>query len=151
MIPQNYVLGFIFSPSLARVLLVKKARPTWQAGRFNGIGGHVEPGENIDKAMEREAEEEAGITPGQLNWHHFGEMSFRRNLARVFLYSARDPGETECLCAPTPDQDTEPIEWVAWRESIQPVPMMHNLHWLLPMAVSCEISRLEVPVYLQFP
>ncbi|MDP9372805.1 MAG: NUDIX domain-containing protein [Chloroflexota bacterium] len=46
------------------VLLLKGA-PTkrlW-AGRYNGLGGHVEPGETIAAAALRECREEAGLAP----------------------------------------------------------------------------------------
>jgi 8-oxo-dGTP diphosphatase len=49
------------------VLLLKGA-PTkrlW-AGRYNGLGGHVEPGETLMTAALREVEEEAGLAPEQL-------------------------------------------------------------------------------------
>jgi 8-oxo-dGTP diphosphatase len=133
---------------MERVLLVKKARPTSQFGKLNGIGGKIEPGEDVYTAMEREAEEEAGITPGQVNWHLFGEMSFRQSGARVFLFSGRDPGCDGCLCAWTPEQKTEPIEWVdvtMWGR------MMPNLRWLLPMAMGYEFSPFDGPAVIQFP
>jgi 8-oxo-dGTP diphosphatase len=49
------------------VLLLKGA-PTkrlW-AGRYNGLGGHVEPGETIAAAALREVREEAGIAPEEV-------------------------------------------------------------------------------------
>jgi len=36
---KRYVLGFCFGPSLTTVVLIKKNRPAWQAGRLNGVGG----------------------------------------------------------------------------------------------------------------
>src|SRR3954468_4656922 len=50
------------------VLLLKGA-PTkrlW-AGRYNGLGGHVEPGETIAAAALREVREEARITADQID------------------------------------------------------------------------------------
>lgn len=56
----EYVLGFGFTPSW-RVALVRKARPAWQAGKLNGIGGAIEPGEGFSSAMRREFREETDI------------------------------------------------------------------------------------------
>lgn len=144
MIPTNYVLGFLFSESMHRVLLVQKARPSWQAGKLNGIGGHIEPRESAYAAMEREADEEAGITPGSLNWHSLGEMTFRMMGARVFLFSAHDPGTEECLIAPTPEQKTEPIAFYDWKEAENFALMMPNLRWLIPLAFCNEIKTIEI-------
>jgi 8-oxo-dGTP diphosphatase len=50
------------------VLLLRGA-PTkrlW-AGRYNGLGGHVEPGETFAAAALREVEEEAGIASAQIH------------------------------------------------------------------------------------
>ena len=47
-------LGFIFDATLEQVLLVHKNRPTWQAGRINGVGGKVEDGETPEVALIRE-------------------------------------------------------------------------------------------------
>ena len=34
-------VGFIFSEDLNSVLLLKKNRPDWQVGFYNGVGGHL--------------------------------------------------------------------------------------------------------------
>jgi len=57
---RGWVLGFIFSHNLKSVVLMKKTHPDWQAGRLNGIGGKIEPGESHRAAMWREGEEETG-------------------------------------------------------------------------------------------
>lgn len=43
------------------VLVLKKSRPTWQAGRLNLPGGKIEPGETPEKAASRELKEETGL------------------------------------------------------------------------------------------
>ena len=45
-----------------RVLLAQKKRG-WREGIYNGVGGKVEQGEDIERAMIRETQEEIGITP----------------------------------------------------------------------------------------
>jgi 8-oxo-dGTP diphosphatase len=57
----------VFLTNDDEVLLLKGA-PTkrlW-AGRYNGLGGHVEPDETIAVAALREVREEAGIAPEQI-------------------------------------------------------------------------------------
>lgn len=58
---MNYVCGLIFSADRARILLIEKRRPAWQAGRLNGIGGKIEDGETPAAAMARELAEEAAL------------------------------------------------------------------------------------------
>ena len=73
-------LGYVLSPDGERVLLVhRNARPDDQhLGKYNGLGGKMEPGEDIVGCMRRELLEEAGITAmtmslrGTINWTGFG-------------------------------------------------------------------------------
>jgi 8-oxo-dGTP diphosphatase len=57
---MRWCLGFALSPDRRSVLLLRKDRPAWQAGRWNGIGGKLEPGEDALAAMVREGVEEVG-------------------------------------------------------------------------------------------
>lgn len=57
----NYVVGFVFDEYNKRVLLIKKNRPEWQVGKYNGVGGKVEDNETPYEAMVRECEEECGL------------------------------------------------------------------------------------------
>jgi 8-oxo-dGTP diphosphatase len=67
-------LGFLFSPDLSRVALIRKASPAWQAGKLNGIGGKSEPGETSLDTMSREFFEEAGLNIPQGSWSLFGRL-----------------------------------------------------------------------------
>lgn len=58
---HSYCDGFLFSEDGFHVLLIRKNRPKWQAGKLNGVGGHIEEGETPHEAMVREFEEEAGL------------------------------------------------------------------------------------------
>jgi 8-oxo-dGTP diphosphatase len=65
---KRYVVGFLFSDDQRHVVLIKKNRPAWQEGKYNGVGGHIEPAEEPYYAMQREFREEAGIT---VPWEKF--------------------------------------------------------------------------------
>lgn len=64
----RYVLGIQFSASGGKVVLIRKRRPDWQAGYFNFVGGHIEPGETPDVAVRREFEEETGVKQTTVCW-----------------------------------------------------------------------------------
>jgi len=67
----EYVLGFAFSKNRETVVLMKKNRPEWQAGKLNGIGGKIEKGEFRYAAMNREFEEETGVKLVDTPWTYF--------------------------------------------------------------------------------
>jgi mutator protein MutT len=54
------------------LLAMKKRR--FGAGKWNGVGGKIEPKETIEQAAIRECEEEIGVTPQNL--HRVGEFHF---------------------------------------------------------------------------
>lgn len=66
---KKYCLGFAFNDH--HVLLIKKIRPEWQKGFYNGIGGHIENNETPIAAMIREFKEECGIDTIELSWEEF--------------------------------------------------------------------------------
>lgn len=71
----HYVLGFIFDSSSQRVLLIRKRRPAWQAGKLNGVGGKIELGETPLEALVREVREEAALDTAADPWRYFGLMA----------------------------------------------------------------------------
>jgi len=78
--PILATLGFILSADKKSVLLVhRNKRPKDQhRGKFNGLGGKMEPGEDALSCLKREIAEEAGIDctrtelRGTINWPGFG-------------------------------------------------------------------------------
>jgi 8-oxo-dGTP diphosphatase len=79
---QKYVVGFMMDPLLSKVVLIRKARPEWQSGRLNGVGGKVEPGEGAVQAMHREFKEEAGVDG--LDWKQFLTLDTPRSNLSFF-------------------------------------------------------------------
>lgn len=79
--PILATLGYIFSPDSARVLMIhRNARPhDAHFGKYNGLGGKLEPGEDVVAGMKREIREEAGIEctamqlAGTISWPGFGK------------------------------------------------------------------------------
>ena len=79
--PILATLGYVFSPDGRRVLMIhRNSRPDdLHFGKYNGLGGKLEAGEDIVAGMSREIREEAGIECKELNlagtisWPGFGK------------------------------------------------------------------------------
>jgi 8-oxo-dGTP diphosphatase len=94
---QAYVLGFIFNASRDRVLMIRKNRPKWQAGRLNGVGGKVEKGETARQALVREVFEEAALTTSELQWRHYGVIDGTDFRVYCFETSVSDLSEARAM------------------------------------------------------
>lgn len=79
--PIVATLGYVLSPNRRRVLMIhRNARPgDLHLGKYNGLGGKLEPDEDIVSGMRREIAEEAGIAchemslRGTISWPGFGK------------------------------------------------------------------------------
>ena len=79
--PILATLGYVFSPDGTRVLMIhRNARPDDpHFGKFNGLGGKLDPGEDVVAGLRREVREEAGIEcetvklAGTISWPGFGK------------------------------------------------------------------------------
>ena len=96
------LLTLVFLKKDSQVLLAMKKRG-FGVGKWNGVGGKVESGETIPKAMVRECQEEIGVTPiGYeevatiiFKEHHEGEL--KQMKVHVFMCSnwIGEPVESE--------------------------------------------------------
>lgn len=125
------VLGFAFDTDdlgVAMVALVKKARPDWQRGKFNGIGGHVmDGGETVREAMRREWLEETGtlVDSWRLCFGLYGPDY------TVCVFMAIDP-----IVATVGDVGhvtDEPVYLFKWRNL--PFDCVHDVNWMVPMVL----------------
>ena len=93
--PIVATLGYVLSPDRREVLMVhRNARPGDQhLGKYNGLGGKLEPDEDVMSGMRREIREEAGIEctamslRGTISWPGFGKQG-EDWLGFVFLVEA---------------------------------------------------------------
>ena len=121
----RYVVGFMFEDD--RVALIRKTRPSWQVGRLNGIGGHVEDNEHPIYAMIREFKEETSVETTIEQWHWFATLS--GDGFEVSFYSTE--GKLASLKTTTDEEVVIlPIHEVTVNNAIP------NLTWLIPLSKS---------------
>src|SRR5438128_3846443 len=80
--PILATLGYILSPDGTQVLMIQRNRRPEDAhfGKYNGLGGKLEAGEDVVAGMRREIREEAGLEcdtlrlRGTLSWPGFGKQ-----------------------------------------------------------------------------
>lgn len=137
----RYSCGFLFTPGCpgTDVLLIRKLRPRWQAGRLNGIGGHIEYGETPADTMRREFLEEGGIDIA--SWDPVAIL--RGATFEVHFFSAWTDRVTFGSARAMTDEQLEaiPVDNLG-RDDIIP-----NLRVLIPLAL--DRSGIVKPVILQ--
>jgi 8-oxo-dGTP diphosphatase len=73
-------LGYVLSPDRQRVLMLRRDKRADDVhfGYYNGLGGKLEPGEDVVAGMRREIREESGLEcltlelAGTISWPGFG-------------------------------------------------------------------------------
>jgi 8-oxo-dGTP diphosphatase len=126
----QYVCGFAFYGG--HVVLIRKIKPEWQAGKLNGVGGKIEPGEEAEEAMAREFREEAGIGSSPGDWEMFAHCRF----SQVDVFFLRSFDE---VFARAHTVTAEIIEH--WPVDEIPADVIPNLRWLIPLARHNEPGR----------
>jgi len=124
---RRYVVGFIFDSSHENVLLIRKKRPAWQAGKLNGIGGEIESGETPHGAMVRECAEECSLMTDASDWRLFISLQDQRGWWIDFFYTTR--GRIGDARSAT-DEDVEIVPAARLDGCIT------NLRGLIPMALT---------------
>jgi len=128
----RYVVGFVIYDG--DVLLIEKRRPRWQDGKWNGVGGKIEPGESPLAAMVREFREEAGVVVTE--WEHFATLS-GEGFEVVYFRAFPD------RMPHTRQMTDEALCW--WPMSVLPASLA-STHWLIPMAT--HVGSHDVPLLI---
>ena len=125
----DYVLALLFTADAREVVLVRKTRPAWQAGRVNAPGGKLHDGENVLHGARREVREEAGVDID--GWEEFlvwRDPEYRLRAVRAFDDAARHARMAE-------DQEV----FLAPDDALPPN-VIDNLRWIIPLALDRDVS-----------
>jgi 8-oxo-dGTP diphosphatase len=128
-IKPAFVLALLYSADLQRVVLMRRTRPAWQAGRVNALGGRLLSGESAAAAARREVREECGVDVGDwlevLVWE---DAEYRMHVMRGISDRARDARTLE-------DQEV----FLADVNALPPT-VIDNLRWLVPLALDAAVA-----------
>jgi 8-oxo-dGTP diphosphatase len=130
--PVLATLGYVFSPDGRRVLLIHRNARQGDAhlGKYNGLGGKLDPLEDVVACMRREIREEAGIEcdqmelRGTISWPGFGQggEDWFGFLFRVTAYSGT-------VLDRNPEGD---LEWVDLDRVLE-LPLWEGDRYFLPL------------------
>lgn len=136
---EHMVLGFLFSPDCSEVILIRKKRPKWQAGRLNGVGGRVELGETPHHAMRREFREETALDI--VTW--LRAMQFTCKGGTVFVYKAIAPDNDTLWKYETRTDETVDVFSVA---DIYGKKVLDNIRWMVPLL----LDNIDFPIHFSY-
>lgn len=132
----RYVNGFLISSDRTKVALIKKNRPDWQAGKLNGIGGHIEGVEMPESAMTREFEEETGVERHLINWKWF--CIFSGDNYQVYWFKAFGDYEITTIT-------DEEVSWYLIEDVISnKLNIIPNIRWILLLALDLDNVTAEI-------
>ncbi|GAB3035112.1 MULTISPECIES: 8-oxo-dGTP diphosphatase [Oleiagrimonas] len=125
-------LGYVLSPDRERVLMIHRnaRKDDHHLGKYNGLGGKLEPNEDVAAGMRREIREESGIEcvsmqlRGTISWPGFGKHG-EDWLGFLFLIDGFE-GE------PHDGNHEGTLEWVD-RSRMMELPMWEGDRHFLPL------------------
>src|SRR5262245_23208320 len=138
--PVLATLGYVLSPDGRRVLLIHRNRRPDDAhfGKYNGLGGKLDPGEDVVAGMRREVREEAGLEcvklllRGTVSWPGFG--SHGEDWFGFVFRVDEFQGE------PLPDNPEGTLEWVEVGRILE-LPLWEGDRHFLPLVFDPSVNQ----------
>lgn len=137
--PTLATLGYVLSPDGKQVLMIHRNRRPDDAhfGKYNGLGGKLEAGEDIVSGMRREIREEAGIEceslslRGTISWPGFGKHGDDW-FGFIFLIE-------KWTGIPRADNAEGTLEWVAIDKMLE-LPLWEGDRFFLPLVFDAKVA-----------
>ena len=124
-----YILALLFTEDRKEVVLMRRTRPLWQAGRVNALGGRLRTEESPAHAARREVREESGVdVPDWVEVLVWDDAEYRMHVMRAVSELARAARTME-------DQEV----FLADIASL-PANVIDNIRWLVPLALDADVA-----------
>jgi 8-oxo-dGTP diphosphatase len=138
--PVLATLGYVLSPDGQRLLMIHRNRhpADHHYGKFNGLGGKLEPGEDIVAGLKREIREEAGIEctklslRGTISWPGFGKRGedWFGFIFRVDAFAG----------SPCDENDEGALVWVD-RDRLMDLSLWEGDRHFLPLVFAADVAQ----------
>lgn len=124
----TFTVGFITQADKVLLLLRKKSP---NKGKWNGVGGHIEPGESPYRCMQREITEETSFYVDNL---HFGGIltwtGFEIECGGLYIFTSKVNSQSLIAC-----QEGE-LAWHPLQFAFSDPAVVDNIHYFLPPVMS---------------
>lgn len=138
---RNYVLGFMIDEINNKILLIKKNRPAFQAGKLNGIGGKIEENELPIEALVREVSEETGLQTKDYEWRFFGRMNLPDG-GCVHLFSSLRNDLEKAQSMTDEEVLIKDLKFDELKGLVMP-----NLIWLIDSSLDESLKEINIDLY----
>jgi 8-oxo-dGTP diphosphatase len=136
-------LGFIYTPQLDKVLLIKKQKPAFHKNKLNGLGGKCDGKESYRKCLSREVLEESGLEIPQAQWHKMGVLSWDEWHVEIFAAILKEKEKHTSM------MKTNEVAWYSTKHI--PSNVIENLHWLIPLGIYCVTNKTPPVLKIVYP